>query len=733
MSSGAASGGVASGGVSSGASIGPQAPGPAVPGVADGGAAAYLPDAAARLLGRLTVLPTLLVMAWLLAGLPLLLAGVFRPALMLVVSIPLAVAAVTLGLRWIPGRGPGALPVATPGRVRTPWWAVAGVIAVAVAFGIDQMIYHSQFIIVTRDPASYIQFGNWIAHHGSLPIPQDRAAFGGTHHVLTFSSFAYYQVGSTVVPQFMAGLPMILASGFWAGGVTAAAAMGPVLGACAVLTFGGLAARLAGPRWAPLAALILALSLPEVFSSRSTYSEPVAQLLLLGGLCLVIDSLGGDGIGARVMAALGGLALGLTVLVRIDSSSDILPVIPYFGMLLLGRRRQAFPLLGGLAVGVIYGGVDGLVLSRPYLASIKTSLVPLALIAGAVIIATLMAIALRQGKGLPNVAGSWLPNAAAVLAFVVAIGFALRPYVQTVRAKSGSFFESIMANYQRADHLPVAPERLYYELSLHWVFWYIGVPAVALGTLGAALLARGCLRGEAPEWTLPLMIFAWAIVATLYHPAITPDHPWASRRLVPAVLPGFVLLAVWASDWLLGRARAMGLDRALRVGLVTGCVAVLVLPAAITTFGLSVKSGGPVGVRLAAEGLADKTTYGGQIPAVRGMCAAIPRDSSVVFIDSGSGGAADRLTQVVRGMCGVPAARIDHARLASVEQVVRGIEQAGRRPVFLAGARSRLTLYGGKVRLIMRLRSTMDAHNLTTPPMGTWPLNVYVWMSEPAL
>ena len=85
----------------------------------------------------------------------------------------------------------------------------------------------------------------------------------------------------------MAGLPMLLAPAFWAGGISAAVAMGALFGACAVLTFGGLAARLAGPRWAPLAALILALCLPEQFVSRSTYSEPVAQILFLGGLCLV--------------------------------------------------------------------------------------------------------------------------------------------------------------------------------------------------------------------------------------------------------------------------------------------------------------------------------------------------------------------------------------------------------------------------------------------------------------
>jgi hypothetical protein len=706
--------------------------GPSAAGVANGSSPAAPPgDATGRLLRRLSVLPALLVAAWLLVGLPLLLAGAFTPVLMVVLSVPVAVVLVAAGLRWTPARWPGAGPAPAAEQDRTPWWAVAGVVAVAIAFGIDQLIYHSQFIIVTRDPASYIQFANWISHHGSLPIPQDRAAFGGTHHVLGFASFAYYQVGSTVVPQFMAGLPMLLAIGFWTGGVSTAVGMGALFGACAVLTFGGLAARLAGPRWAPLAALILALCLPEQFVSRSTYSEPVAQILFLGGLCLVLDSLQADGFAARAVAAIGGLALGLTLLVRIDGASDIVPFIPYCGLLLLGRRRQAFPLLGGLVVGGIYGAVDGLVLTRPYLSSIKSALVPLLVLAGIVVIATLVAMALRWDKRLPRVRGNWLPNAAAVLAVVVVLAFAVRPYVQTVRAKSTAFFESIMVSYQKADHLPVAPDRLYYELSLHWVFWYIGVPAVILATLGAALLSRRCLQGRAPTWTLPLLVFAWAIVTTLYDPAITPDQPWASRRLVPTVLPGFILLAVWASGWLSGWLRRAGTARAVRAGLVLCVVAALVLPAAVTTFGLRVASGGPAGIRLAANGLAFKRTYEGEVTAVDQLCAAIPRDASVVFIGGTNGGGASRLTQVVRGMCDVPTAHVGSVRVQTVEQVVRGIQRAGRRPVFLADTSSRLAPYGGRVRQVMRLRSTLDENALTTAPTHTLPFDVNLWMSEP--
>ena len=720
----------------------PETVGPPAAGAASGGQAAGRPDTAGRLLGRLSVLPALLVMSWLLAGFPLLLIGHFTPILTLVLSVPLAVVLVPLGLRWIPGPSPDAWPARHPeqGKERTPWWAVAAVVAVAIAFGIDQVIYHSQFIIVMRDPASYFQFAEWISRHGSLPIPQDRTAFGGAHsNILNFSSFAYYQVGNSVVPQFMAGLPMVLAGAMWIGGANAALVAAPVLGAAALLTFGGLAARLAGPRWAPLAVLALALSMPEQFTSRSNYSEPLAQILFLGGLCLVIDSLNrnqaaGERVGGdRVIAAIAGLALGLTVLVRIDGASDILPIVPYCALLLLGRRRQAVPLIGGVAVGAAYGLIDGLVFSRPYLQTNKSSLELLAVAAALVLVLTLAALPLLWNRDLPQVKGRWLPDVSSALAVLVIVVFAVRPYVQTVHAAMLRTTEQVIAAYERSNHVPVDPSRTFAEMSLHWVFWYVGVPVVILATVAAALLARRCLRGQAPTWTLPLITFAWTIVTFLYRPAITPDQPWASRRLVPAVLPGFILLAVWASSWLVGWLNEHGYAGVASVGSGIVLAAALVLPASMTTFGLGVKTGGPLGITLTADGMAFKTTYGGELGAVDGLCAAIPKDSSVVIID---GPVADRLTEAVRGMCGDPAARITPSGRppdASVVQgVVRDIQQAGRRPVLLAAKASELKPYGGLVRKVMALNTTMDSSTLMAPPRTTGPLRLTVWMWEPA-
>jgi hypothetical protein len=700
-------------------STGVTASGAAVSG--DQAAGAPGQDPVGRLFGLVTVAPVLVAMAWLLVGLPLLLAGQFTPVLTVVLALLLAAVLVLLAVRWTPGQWPATLPAAGHRQARTPWWPLVAVLAIALAFLAMQLAHRSQQIIVQIDPSSYMQFGAWISHHGSLPIPQDRAAFGGTSHgLLRFGSAAFYQVGYGIVPQFMAGLPMALAAGFWTGGTAGAIMIPPLLGACGVLTFGGLAARLIGPRWAPLAALVLALSLPEQYVSRSAFSEPLAQILFLGGLCLVIDALASDGTAARVIAGLGGLALGLTLLVRIDAVSDLLLVIPYGGMLLLARRPQAIPLLGGLAVGMLYGAVEGLVLSRPYLDSIGASLQPLLAALVVIVVATAVVVAVLWKSGLPRVRSKWLLYAPGVLAVVVLLGLGIRPYLDPVpRTPSGAI---------QTDIHSTQPQGPYWALSLHWVFWYIGVAAVLLAAVGVALLGRRCLQGRAPTWTLPLMVFAWIIVTVLFRPEVTAFQPWASRRMVPAVLPGFILLAVWAVAWLTGWVRRRGYGRLIAGGLASVCAAALLIPTVTTAFGLGVGYIGPLRIKPVAHGLAVRTSYSGELGAVDRLCAAIPRGSSVVVMDAR---AIYPFTELVRGMCGYPTGHVN-APPADVQQVIRGIRQAGRQPVLLAARRWELLPYGGTITRIIHITTTSDRDNGTFVPATYRPDPIVLWMSVPA-
>ena len=203
---------------------------------------------------------------------------------------PLALGLCYVALRQQPARWPGFRAEAAQTRKAVPWWAVAATVAVAAVFAAWQIAERTQQVIVLGDPATYLQTASWIASHGALPIPYSPEAFGGAHAGLTFASVGYYPSGSGLSPAVMAGTPLVLAAAIWLAGVPGALVITPLTGACAVLSFGGLAGRLIGARWAPAAAAALALSLPEQYTSRGTFSEPLVQVLLFGGLCLLIDA-----------------------------------------------------------------------------------------------------------------------------------------------------------------------------------------------------------------------------------------------------------------------------------------------------------------------------------------------------------------------------------------------------------------------------------------------------------
>jgi hypothetical protein len=681
--------------------------------------------AAAGLFGAVTVVPALLAAAWLLPGLPLLLAGRLTAPPLVFMFSPLAVGLCYVALRQQPARWPGFRAGAAQTRKAVPWWAVAATVAVAAVFAVWQIAERTQQVIVLGDPATYVQTAAWIARHGSLPIPYSPEAFGGTHAGLTFASAGYYPSGSGLSPAVMAGTPLVLAAAIWLAGVPGALVITPLTGACAVLSFGGLAGRLIGARWAPVAAAALALSLPEQYTSRGTFSEPLVQVLLFGGLCLLIDALvvtprtttaGTDPGQDRVLAALAGLVLGLAVLVRIDALSDILPAVPFLGLLLAARRRQGIPFGLGLAAGVGYGLAGGYLLSHRYLDLVGPSLRPLGVITAVIVALTAIALVPPIQNQLKRLRASkkattWLPPAAAVLVIAAFAALAVRPLLDHGR---------------------------YDQTGLVWVIWYLGLPAVLLGAAGLAVLAsRGAKAlltwtdpgAQARTWALPLLIALWVIVTVLWRPAISPEQPWASRRLVPFVLPGLILGAIWASAWLSDIAGQRGRARATSGVVASCCAASLLIPATLTNLdlGSSPKASGS-GTHLTANGMAFRRIGPGELAAVNGLCAAIGPDASVVILDSLT---ADRFAQVVRGTCDTPTAILDHPTAKTVGAVLSGIERAGRRPVLMAQDQSLLVPYGGGPRQVVNLLTTQEARDLTAPATRTWPIQYTVWLSDP--
>ena len=310
-------------------------------------------------------------------------------------------------------------------------------------------------------------------------------------------------------------------------------------------------------------------------------------------------------------------------------------------------------------------------------------------------------------------------------------GFAIRPLVQTVAGETDPTSIAYVAELQKLAGLAVNGRRQYYEDSLYWVIWYLGVPAVLLGAFGLAMLTRRCAQAlvtwkdpsaAARVWALPLMIALWVIVTVLWRPAVSPDQPWASRRLVPFVLPGLILGAIWAATWLKDQAATLGRTRMTSAAVASCCVASLLIPTALTTLDLGVTKG----KGLTAHGMAFRAIGPGELAAVNGLCRAIGPDASVVILDSLT---ADRFAQVIRGMCGTPAAVLTNPSRTTINTVVSGIESVGRRPVLLAQQASELP---GSPREVVNLLTTQEAHNLTAPPTRPWLIHYTVWMSVPA-
>ncbi|HVA61286.1 MAG TPA: hypothetical protein VNG13_12245 [Mycobacteriales bacterium] len=637
--------------------------------------------------GRLAVLPAWLVGGWLVSALVLLLLGHYQPVPALLVCVPSAVLAGGYGWwAWGSGGEPIRLPALLTG---------------AVGLGFTALSWYAAApqLVLRRDPGTYQLAAIGLARSGRLPLPAHAAVFGQVAGV-SVASPGFFATGhpTGLVPQFMSGLPLLAAPAYWLGDVTSVVAVNAVLTGAAILAVALVAGQVAG-RWAaPLAAVALAVSYPELHVARELLSEPASQLLLFAGLGMLIRA---ERTGARSLLIGGGLLTGLTVLVRIDGLADLVFLLPYIGVL-AGRhgRAAATRFAAGLAVGAGMGLLDGVVFSRPYLAMLVRPLVEAAGL-GLVSIAVTWALVRHRGwliRWTERPWTSWLAGSGVVLAVGL---FALRPLVQTVRVPHSSV-RGVVGGIQAASGLPLDPNRTYAEHSLYWLIWWVGTPAVVLATLGLAVLAARVVRGRCAG-VEPLVLVALGVGAQiLYQPGITPDHPWADRRFVPVVLPALVIAAVWVLSRICRGSRSRG-PRLAAVGL---GVAALLVPAV-----------------LASAPIAFARTEQGEPAAVERLCQDLPPRAVLLAVGPR---AARELPPALRELCDVPVAAVldGSAAPAAIAALARAY---GDRLIVLAEDPALLTAVGLRPRLLVDLHTTEDARVLANRPTTTEPLVVAVW------
>ena len=689
------------------------------------------------LLIALAVGPALVVTAWLIATFPLVWAGQFRPVAVLPLFVVLAVVLLRFGL-------PPVLRAAV--TLRAPWWSVAATVAIAGGFLVFAAATHSEQVVLHRDNGSYAQIGYLLAHGGTLKQPVPAGAFGDSGSLVTYESPAFYQVGGHLVPQFMSGWPTMVAAGWWVGGWSGELTMPALVGAAAVLAVAGLAARLVGPRWAPLAALVMAVAFPVLKNSQTTFSEMPALLLLVAAVHLLsevivagtaaVTGTGADS-GAETstdtstgtarpswpFAFAAGLVLGVGELVRLDLMLDMALLMPVAAWLWSRRRAGAGAWLAGAFAGLALGALDARFLSWPYVKTNASSvkLAVAALVASSVVSFAVAALVRRYG--VPPRVWRLVPAGGAAVVALIGAALLIRPYVSTARGDATSPSGQYLASLQTWAGLTPDGSLTYAEQSLRWVSWYVGWPLLAAALGGAVVLAWRVLRGVDVRWAAALPVYVVSAALQLWRPSITPDHPYADRRLVTVILPGVILMAVWAAA---AATRALAQWVRVRAGQreqkpVSQRRSLLTLtPVAVTAAGAAVMSAVFVLPAAAATApVAAKRTELGEVAASNAVCRSLsPSRDSVVLIDAMSG----QWMATIRDQCRVPVALLPGADAAAVRRVSADIAAVGRTPVIAASGANPLQALGyqiGAVKKVVTLTTTQDQQQLVKKPSGT--------------
>jgi hypothetical protein len=587
-------------------------------------------------------------------AIPVAAAGFSVPAMVLLLlgrfEVPLVAVAGTAGaVAAVAALGPERLVSYRYGRSR---WTVAALV-LAAAFFVFNAAFAGQDLYAMRDPSTYVASGQWLTQHPSLPVDTQAEVFGADVEGSTDAQLFGYSAGFAndmsrggyVDAQGNHLLPVFLAVVGWYGGEGALLGLNALFGAAALLAMFGLVRRFAGDAFALAGTAALAVSLPMLEFSRDAYTEPLALLLLFGGLSVLWRAVES---GRPAEFALAGLTAGATTMARIDG------YLPLLGFVLVGccyaararpgYRRAALGraglLLVGLTLPTVLGYLDVSRLSSNYYqnsrAEILLSLkaVGACLAAGALLIAVawLLRWSRRVVAGPPR---AWLAWAGAVAVPAVFALLVARPLWQTTYELPlpGKECNVFVTNLQAQLGIPADPCRLYDELTAHWLAWYYGWPVVALAVAGLALLVYRTVR-DADLRLLGLVAITVAMAAVyLDHARITPDQVWAMRRYLPVVLPGllgaaaYLLSRVWEHRHRWARPAAVGL------------AAVLVAAPALITHPMEL-------VR----------QNGGQLGQVEALCRRVGTGGAVLALGEQT---SSPYLQTVRSTCGVPAYAMD--------------------------------------------------------------------------
>ena len=490
------------------------------------------------------------------------------------------------------------------------------------AFGIASPHEH---VLGGRDAATYVATASWISREGSVLIDAHREQFDGLRDV-DFESlgFRMREEGRVIYPQFMHLFPATMALFGSTAGPAAMLWVAPILGGIGVLALFSVARRLVPPWWAVLVVVCTVVGLPYLYFTRAPFSEPFAFVFGMAGISMGIRAVGTN---SRRMAALSGACFGGVFVSRLDGILVLLGLAVYVGSLELLGRTEELPVAKRIwavsSLVSLLGVVDSFVFSPFYVAD-HGQLLVLSLVA--ILLVRLVVPILARSKTI-----DWGGRSASRV--VVAL---LAVWLVAASLRDTGF-----------------------EPTGAWLSWYLGLPLLICGLLGALWSLRLFLTGASREVGLPVSLVMVTAAVYMFRPSIAPDHIWAMRRFLPLVIPLAVLFGVWLIVEVL-RPRAR--------------YAMVVVPIALAVFVLP----GSLVVWQAGPGVEIE----GGFAEMGRACDRLGPDA-VVLVDDRL--IADVLMPMTRGWCGLPVAFVADSDLepGSLASWASALRSQGRQAVRL--------------------------------------------------
>jgi hypothetical protein len=444
------------------------------------------------------------------------------------------------------GFAAGATAGADARAERAPWPTASAVLPVLLIL-IGAWLYFpgAEYVMGGKDPGTYVNEGIQIAQRGSLvthdaviaTVPREfRDLFFPSHlnpfyYSTRFMGFFLMDPNEgTVLGQFPHLFPASLAVGYGVEGLNGVRDMPGVWAILGLLAVYFAGARLFGRAAAFAGALLLAINVIQVWFARYPNAEMVMQALLFAALLAWSRAHVDDDL---FFAPVSATLLGLLLFLRFDTVLAFGGVAVAAGLGLASRKRPSVAFLVALQVWLALAAWYLLGLMRPYTAYPIGFIHNLAwwelgLLGVALLALVVFAIAAPHLRVL-QVVDRRLPVVLTVAVLMLAI------YAYFFRFAGGRTTE-------------------YDAGALRSFAWYITPVGLAAALAGYALAMRESFRKD-PVLLATVTIFA---LFFFYKIKIVPEHYWMTRRFLPVILPGALLLiGAAAFAWWRGDTRRM--------------------------------------------------------------------------------------------------------------------------------------------------------------------------------